>query len=91
MIMNDGSRHFGVLPQTALWYALRDYMSRLDGVTITDFITDGITEAWIDFNYEGQHFSVNDQFGEYWFFVDNPNCPDEVLEEVLVHCRLLLH
>jgi hypothetical protein len=88
--MNDGSRHFGDLPQSVLWYELRDHINRLDGAKVTDFITDNITEAWIDFSYRGHRFSVNDQFGEYWFFVDDPHCPDEILEGVLRHCALVL-
>lgn len=27
--MNDGSRHFGDLPQTVLWYGLRDHIHGL--------------------------------------------------------------
>lgn len=88
--MKDGSRHFGDLPQTVLWYELRDYIGRLDGAAITAFITDHVTEAWIDFSYRGYQFSVNDQHGDYWFFVDKPGCPDEILEAVLSHCELLL-
>jgi hypothetical protein len=90
LIMNDGSRHFGDLPQTALWHELRNHIERLDGAAITDFITDNVTEAWIDFAYRGHRFSVNDQFGDYWFFVDNPECPDDILRAVLSHCELLL-
>jgi hypothetical protein len=90
IIMYDGSRHFGDLPQTVLWYELRDHIDGLDGAEITDFITDNVIEAWIDFSYRGYRFSVNDQFGDYWFFVDNPKCPDEILEVVLAHCELLL-
>ena len=90
VIMNDGSRYFGELPQTVLWYELRDYIGRFDGAVITDFITDNVTEAWIDFSYRGYRFTVNDQFGDYWFFVDNPKCPDEILDAVLSHCELLL-
>jgi hypothetical protein len=88
--MNDGSRQFGALPQTVLWEELRDHIEELGGATVTDFITDHVTEAWIDFSYGGHRFSVNDQFGEYWFFVENPNCPDEILRAVLSHCELLL-
>src|SRR5262245_50973951 len=88
--MNDGSRHFGELPQTVLWYEMRDHIKKLKGATVTNFITDNVTEAWIDFSYLGHDFSVNDQFGAYWFFVDDPTCQDEVLEVVLSHCELLL-
>jgi hypothetical protein len=90
IIMNDGSRHFGDLPQTVLWHELRDHIGRLVGAEVTNFITDNVTEAWIDFTYRACRFSVNDQMGDYWFFVDNAKCPDEILEAVLSHCELLL-
>jgi hypothetical protein len=88
--MNDGSRRFGELPQTVLWHRLRRHIEELEGAEITGFITDNVTEAWIDFSYRGHRFSVNDQFGAYWFFVDDPQCPDEILEAVLSHCESLL-
>ena len=90
LTMNDGSHHFGDLPQTVLWYDLRDHIESLSGAVITDFVTDNVTEAWIDFAYRGYRFSVNDQFGDYWFFVDDPKCPDDILQAVLSHCKLLL-
>ncbi len=90
MIMNDGSRHFGDLPETASWYKLRSHIGKLEGAEVTGFITDHITEAWIDFTFLGYNFSVNNQFGSYWFFVKDPECPDNILEKVLEHCSLLL-
>jgi hypothetical protein len=89
IVMKDGSRQFGILPQAVLWSELGDHIGKLDGLEITDFLTDQMTEAWIDFSYRGYKFSVNDQYGEYWFFVDNPQCPDETLETILSHCQLL--
>jgi hypothetical protein len=89
IVMKDGSRHFGDLPQTVLWHDLHDHIEKLDDAAVTDSVTDNVTEAWIDF-YRGCCFSVNDQFGDYWFFVDDPKCPDEILEAVLSHCDLLL-
>ena len=32
-------------------------------------------------------FSVNNQFGEWWFFVRDPSCDDAVLQTVVHHCR----
>lgn len=90
LTMKDGSRHFGDLPQTALWHDLRDHIENLGDATITDFVTDNVTEAWIDFTYRGHRFSVNDQYGDYWFFVADPKCPDDILNAVLAHCMLLL-
>jgi hypothetical protein len=51
--MPDGSRQFGELSQKVLWYALRDHVSRLVGAQLTGFLCDGVTEAWIDFTFEG--------------------------------------
>jgi hypothetical protein len=90
IIMCDGSRHFGDLPQTVSWYDLRDHIARLDGAVVTGFITDHVTEAWIDFTYCDHRFSVNDQYGDYWFFVDQPDCPDAILQQVLGYCRRLI-
>ena len=90
IIMHDGSRNFGDLPESIDWYRLRNHIRRLDGAQVTRFITDDITEAWIDFDYRGHEFSINNQFGNYWFFVANPQCSDEILEAVLRHCELVL-
>jgi hypothetical protein len=88
--MNNGSRNFATLPQTVLWYDLRDHLQTLGGVEVTEFITDDVTQAWIDFTYHGHTFTINDQLGDFWFFVDDPSCPDEILTEVVKHCERLL-
>ena len=90
MRMHDGSRHFAALPETESWHALHEHVKKLEGVGDTDIITDEVTEAWIDFSFRGHEFSVNNQHGDYWFFVEDPACPTEVLEAVLSHCKLLL-
>jgi hypothetical protein len=89
-IMRDGSRCFLALRPNADWYAVRDHVARLQGAELTDFVTDGITEAWIDFRYEGHDFSINDAPGDYWFFVKDPTCPDAILRTVASHFALLL-
>ncbi len=90
IIMHDGSRQFGELPQSASWNKLRRHIGKLNGANVTEFLTDHVTEAWIDFSFRDYQFTVNNQFGEYWFFVKGPHCPDSILEAVLSHCRLLL-
>ena len=90
IIMHDGSRQFGDLPQSATWYKLRRHIARLEGATVTDFVTDHVTEAWIDFSFHGHQFSINNQWGGYWFFVKDAYTPNEILEAVLSHCRSLL-
>ena len=90
MRMHDGSRHFAELPQTQDWYPVRDHVSALPGAVLTGFVTDHVTEAWIDFTYRKPQFSINDQNGGYWFFVDDPACGEEILEEVVTHWEQLL-
>ena len=73
--MKDGSRHSASLPASARWYSVRDHAnpSWRNG---TGFLCDEVTEAWVDFTYKGEAFTINDQFGEYWFFATNPRCPE---------------
>lgn len=84
--MNDGSRHFAAIPEVVPWTVMRDRLALLAGVMVRDYVSDGVTEAWIDFVYKGYAFSVNTQCGEYWFFVSDPNCPQTILAEMVAHC-----
>lgn len=88
--MNDGSRHFGDLPQTASFDEMREHARKLSGVKETGYITDNITEMWLELTYRGHKFSINDQYGTFWFFVEDRDCPDSVLSEVLEHFGSLL-
>ena len=90
MPMHDGSRHFLSLPETRGGGELRDHIATLAGTTLTGYLTDEVTEVWIDFRYAGYDFSVNNQSGEYWFFVADPKCPDRVLSSVAAHCTPFL-
>ena len=85
MPMRDGSRQFAELPLRADWYEMRDHLLRLRGASLTRFLCDGVTAAWIDFAYEGHSFTINDQLGAYWFFVADPACPEAWLRAVLEH------
>jgi hypothetical protein len=85
----DGSRIFGELPQRVLWYEFADHMRALPGVDVTQVLTI-IIGGWVDFTYRGHEFSVNDPLGDYWFFVKDPTCPDDILLAVLEHAALVL-
>ena len=87
---HDGSRQFAALPQSASWRELRRHLKALSGVELTGFLTDFVTEGWLDFTYRGHAFTVNDQYGEFWFFVDDPAAPEELLRRVAEHCNALL-
>jgi hypothetical protein len=86
--MHDGSRLFAEIPEDLeLWDQLRDHLATLEGVSVTKYLTDDVTEVWIDFDFKSHKFTVNNQFGEFWFFVADPSCGDEILEAVVVHAR----
>jgi hypothetical protein len=86
----DGSRHFLSLPQSALFDDIRDHVEKLPGARLTGYLTDGIVEVWIDFQYSRYSFTINNQFGEYWFFVADPTCPQELLIDIAEHFGKLL-
>lgn len=93
--MHDGSRNFAGLPEVysaecPQWESLRDHVAALPGAVLTGYVTDQVTEAWIDLTYREHVFSINNQAGEWWFFVQDPACPDEILDEVLRHYEALL-
>jgi hypothetical protein len=89
-IMRDGSRCFLSLQPNAGWIAVRDHVARLEDAEVTSFLTDGVTEAWIDFCYAGYAFNINDSPGDYWFFVNDPACPETILQIVADHFESLL-
>jgi hypothetical protein len=88
--MNDGSRHFVDLPEVVFFDEFADHVEKLENAEITEFITDGVLEMWLDFEFHRHLFSVNNQLGDYWFFVEDPDCADEILLEVIDHFRKLL-
>ena len=82
----DGSRQFLTLPDDGDWAGMRDHLAALPGAEMTGFLTDWITETWIDFRYRGHEFSLNTQYGEWWVSVADPACPEEILLAVATHC-----
>lgn len=88
--MRDGSRNFADFPETVFFDQLRDIVKQLEGATETGFATEWVTEVWLDFDFRVHQFSINNQHGNYWFFVENPECPDEILLEVVEHFQKFL-
>jgi nicotinate-nucleotide adenylyltransferase len=87
--MKDGSRNFADLPEIVCFDTLRSHARKLAGVSEIGFLTDWVTEVWLDLEYRGHRFSINNQMGNYWFFVENPLCPDDVLLEVVNHFEIV--
>jgi hypothetical protein len=88
--MHDGSRLFVLLPQSKSSLRLLLHIFSLSGAYPTSF-TPSLGETWIDFHYQGDRFTINNQFGDYWFFVANPGCPDAKLQKVADHFAKILN
>ena len=56
MRMNDGSRHFVDMPEVVFFDEIADHVEELEGAEITEFITDGVLEMWLEFDFSGQQF-----------------------------------
>ena len=81
-IMHDGSRHFFSLPSRNSPRRLLWQIIRLPALP-TGYLADPITgECWLDFRWRKQRFSLHNPLGadEYWFFVANPACPENILQ-----------
>jgi len=90
VVMRDGSRHFASMPERASWDAFERHMASLEGAMNVALISDGVVEAWTDFDFRRHRFTVNTQLGEYWLFVSDPACPEDVLTLVVDHAAKLL-
>lgn len=88
--MDDGSRHFANFPETVSFERLREIVKQFEGTHEISFITDNVTEVWLDFAYKGHKFSINNQNGDYWFFVEDPACLNEILLEVVEYFERFL-
>ncbi len=87
--MKDGSRQFCELEATSGPKTLMKHLLTLHGTEIADYLPGrgGSSEdSWIDFTFRGHFFTVNGQYGDWWFFVQDPACPDDILLAVVNHC-----
>ena len=88
--MHSGARQFAELPEDCSWDEFRRHIAHLPGAKVTGYVSDQVTEMWLDFSFRGHAFTVNNQFGDYWIFVRDPMCPDDILVAVVEHCEALL-
>jgi hypothetical protein len=51
--MKDGSRNFADLPELVFFDDLRADGRKLFGAKEIDFVTDWVTEVWLDLEYRG--------------------------------------
>ena len=83
MIMRDNSLLFFDMLENISWNELRSQIKSLHDAQITGWLTDEITEFWLDFTFRGYRFTINNPMGEFWFFAEDAKCPQEVLDVII--------
>ena len=81
---HDGSRQFLAIRADCSYAAFERWTESLPEATVS-YMLPTVTEMWLDFSFRGQRFTVNDQFGEFWFFVSDPHCAEDILLAVAEH------
>jgi len=69
--------------------ALKEHLEKLDGLKVTGYTPEILTEAEISFTYKGFEFDVDNTHWEWQFWVYG-NCSKKILDEIETHCTLLL-
>jgi hypothetical protein len=82
-IMRDGSRHFLTLRETCRACDVRARLELAGGIRVCQLSHGGGFQWRMWFQCLGWRFSVTNPFGELWFFVEDPGCPDDVLRCVM--------
>jgi len=86
----EDALHFVDFPEVIFFDEFGDHVEALEGAEINEFEMDGTFEIWLEFTFRENHFYVNNRLGDYWFFVRDPKCPEEILLEIAEHFRKLL-
>ena len=85
-----GWRRFAVLPETVSWMRVRRHFTAMPGANLVDLACDRMNEAALIFVYEECRFAVDLEGEQFRFSVENPECPDAVLREVLQYAAQLM-
>jgi hypothetical protein len=88
--LNAGARHFVDMPEVVFFDELYEHAENLPGVEIIEFLMDGTLEMWLEFKFRGNKFFIGNNYGDYWFLVEDPECDEEILLEIAAHFRKLL-
>ena len=86
--MRPSSWHeFATLPETVSLMRLRRHLDAMPGGMLVDIACDRLNEAALIFTFRGHRFGVDLHELQFRFNVEDANCPDDVLGEVLAYIR----
>jgi len=83
--INDNARHFADFPEAVFFDDLAEHIGILQGCEITEYEVDGVIGMWFEFDYLEQHFFVDTLLGCFRFYVEDPECDDSILRDVIDH------
>lgn len=86
--MADGSRCFGDVPSRGGvddLVRLQAAVAAWPGAGETGCVSDGVVEAWLEWDADGHAFACNLQDGDWWCFVEDPGAPATLLQRMLDH------
>jgi len=77
-------RKFAELPFSRTWQDIVSRVEQLDGVWVTRFTADE-HDTWLVFDYGAYEFCLHDRGSAVQFTVNDFDCPETVLNNVLHH------
>lgn len=80
-IMSDNSRLFAKIDNKSLSEELLNHLPIEKTVSIEPTVNNKY--EWADFNYKDEAFTIFNCTGDLIFFVDNCDCSEKILEEIL--------
>ena len=86
LLAPGGQLNFYDHPGTTPWNVLERRLRKLEGLEFKG-VYPGLAQAWIDFKFQGHEFSIDTQWGDYWFFAEDPTCPTDILSKVADQCE----
>jgi hypothetical protein len=81
---------FAALPETVSWVRLRRHLDAMPGGALVDVACDRMNEAALVFTYRGHRFRVDLYEDTFRFNVEDANCPQDVLREVVAYAEQLV-
>ena len=81
---------FATFPEAVSWVRLRRHLDTMPGGALVDVACDRMNEAALIFTYRGHRFGVDLHEDVFRFNVEDANCPQDVLREVVAYAEQLV-
>ena len=83
-------QQFAMRPEKVSWMRLRRHLASMPGAALVDVACDRMNEAALIFTFRNHRFGVDLHEGAFRYSVEDPDCPEDVLAEVLAFAGAML-